>query len=257
MPWRRWRSWNRTERAKSDSHESMNLLDSTGWRRLPPRANPNLSVSWKENALADARPITAARFWSKVDVSPDNSACWNWRGSADRYGYGRFRTPSPARNIVKAHRLAYELFYGVDLGDRHALHSCDNPRCCNPHHIRPGSHAENMTDMRSKGRRAGVGGAAGERNPNARLTAADVAEIRRRIAMGEPGRAIAKDFPVTESAISRIKVGGCWEAQTATDSVNCPVKRSRGAPHGGGVSPDKSTGWMGAEGGLEPPTRGL
>lgn len=29
-----------------------------------------------------------------------------------------------------------------------ALHSCDNPPCCNPRHLRWGTHTENMADRR-------------------------------------------------------------------------------------------------------------
>ncbi len=97
------------------------------------------------------QPSIPERFWPKVDRrSPDE--CWPWLGTHADRGYGRFGLSDPRRN-VPAHRLAGELYYGETMSpELNALHSCDNPPCCNPHHIRPGTQAENMADAIARGR---------------------------------------------------------------------------------------------------------
>lgn len=88
------------------------------------------------------------RFWAKVDRrSPDE--CWEWQGCVSTSGYGR------AGKCGYAHRTAYEISTGQQCGSMFVLHSCDNPRCCNPAHLSLGDAGDNARDMASKGR---VGG---------------------------------------------------------------------------------------------------
>jgi hypothetical protein len=89
-----------------------------------------------------------ARFWSKVKVgAPDE--CWEWQAGKDKFGYGDFGVHSRHRI---ASRVAYEITNGP-LPDRICvLHKCDNPPCCNPRHLFPGTRADNIRDMESKGR---------------------------------------------------------------------------------------------------------
>lgn len=51
---------------------------------------------------------------------------------------------------------------------------------------------------------------AGELNHRAKLTNAAVAQIKRRLALGEKGRTLAREFGVHEVAISQIKNGHSW-----------------------------------------------
>ena len=93
---------------------------------------------------------TISRFWGKVEDGGDNQ-CWPWAGSLDRYGYGQFKAKS--RTAPKrSHRMMWEIVNGPIPAGMAVLHSCDNPRCCNPRHLRIGTHQENMDDKRARNR---------------------------------------------------------------------------------------------------------
>lgn len=87
-----------------------------------------------------------ARFWSKVATTDNPDSCWKWLATG---AYGGFRI---GRKMYMAHRIAYFLIKGEDPGAMELLHSCDNPKCCNPAHLSPGTHLDNMKDMAKKGR---------------------------------------------------------------------------------------------------------
>src|SRR4051812_22074657 len=86
------------------------------------------------------------RFWSKVDKTGE---CWLWTAYRDAAGYGRFGL---AGKVQKAHRVSYELAVGPIPAGAHVLHSCDNPPCVNPDHLRVGSRIDNMRDKFMRGR---------------------------------------------------------------------------------------------------------
>jgi hypothetical protein len=51
------------------------------------------------------------------------------------------------------YRLVYELVKGDNaLEGKIARHTCDNEICCNPNHIVPGDHQQNMDDMKERER---------------------------------------------------------------------------------------------------------
>lgn len=112
----------------------------------------------------------ADRFWSLVDKSGGPDACWPFQGCTIESGYGHIKF----RGVThKAHRLAYDFTHDVPLGDLFGCHTCDNPPCCNPKHIFPGTTQDNTLDMIAKGRHT-----VGARNGNAILNDDIVREIR-------------------------------------------------------------------------------
>lgn len=152
----------------------------------------------------------AQRFWEKVDrngptLRPDLGPCWLWTGATNEHGYGVMR-PTGRRTgpTVKAHRVSAELA-GLYVADRMVLHSCDNPPCVKPTHLRPGDAAENADDMVKRGRTA-----RGSRRPQSKLTEDQVVVIRARAAAGEAHRIIAADYGVTRSTISYVTRKG-WK----------------------------------------------
>ena len=157
---------------------------------------------------------TVLNFWSKSGRQGQNE-CWNWTGAIVR-GYGRFRTSKHTVDI--APRVAYALYYGTPPDERVVCHRCDNPRCVNPHHLFLGSQRENLRDMRMKGRDA-TQDMRGEGNPSARLNWEDVDKIRGRIAEGETNRSIARDYPVSDAMISRIRKNKAWVKPSPTQGA--------------------------------------
>jgi hypothetical protein len=77
--------------------------------------------------------------------------CWEWQGSLNRLGYGRF-TNFDGRRDWLAHRLSYRLFIGEFDEELRVCHSCDNPRCVNPNHLFLGTAKDNTQDSIRKGR---------------------------------------------------------------------------------------------------------
>jgi hypothetical protein len=79
----------------------------------------------------------------------------------------------------------------------------------NQSHLFLGTHAENIADMKSKGR-ARSGGAKGEQMGTAKLTCSKVVEARARVAMGERVGVVAKEMGVTWGALSMAVRGITW-----------------------------------------------
>jgi hypothetical protein len=74
----------------------------------------------------------------KVDPK---TGCWEWQRSKSEYGYGR--KPHRGRNVM-AHRFFYELLVGPVPQGLELDHLCRNPACCNPRHLEPVTHRENI-----------------------------------------------------------------------------------------------------------------
>jgi len=133
------------------------------------------------------------KFWSHVDIKLKNE-CWNWKKSLDINGYGKFGA------YKKAHRVAYKLTYGKIPKGKIVMHKCDNPACCNPHHLRLGTQQDNVTDMINKNRQC-----KGENVQNSKLTKIKVDRIRKMYKSGKYSQQeIGTKFGITQSHIGRI-----------------------------------------------------
>lgn len=142
-------------------------------------------------------------FWDRVDQTAGHEGCWPYQGSRRANGYGRLRIRGKHE---LAHRMAYRFKFGVDPTSFVVMHTCDNPPCCNPHHLVLGNHSDNMADRSRKGRAP---------MHKAILNAADVKRIIERLNLGATGSSLAREFGVGETAISRIKNGRTWTALRA------------------------------------------
>ncbi len=139
-----------------------------------------------------------------VEVVEGMSACWEWTGLRSKRGYGRMRVAGASTDA--AHRYALLTRLGSLDNAETARHRCDNPPCCNPDHLEPGSHLENVCDRNSRGRTA-----VGTQTRSGKLTDEDVVLIRLRAeCSGESCREIAEDFPINEEAVRRVVVGNTY-----------------------------------------------
>jgi hypothetical protein len=138
---------------------------------------------------------------SRISVTP--SGCWVWTGTLNHHNYGIVRI---GEKRLRVHRVMWALKNGTPAPGVKLLHSCDNPPCCNPSHVFPGTQADNMRDMQAKGRKP-----IGSKCPWSILNDATVVEIRRRKLAGASARALAVEFAVSESAVYKIAQGTRWK----------------------------------------------
>lgn len=163
------------------------------------------------------------RFLKRMD-GLSNEACWIWPGAKDSAGYGRMTVcrdgAKPRYRDFFVHRLAI-LFDGrrLDVGEC-ALHSCDNPACCNPRHLRVGTIAENNRDRASRNRKSWPRGSAAG---NAKLTESQVLEIHEQLARGVLFKHIAAKYGVSMTVIGGIRGRGklkCWEHMKPSEALD-------------------------------------
>ncbi|MES2367111.1 MAG: HNH endonuclease [Pseudomonadota bacterium] len=164
------------------------------------------------------------RFFEKVNKDgpipphrPELGKCWVWMAGRLQE-YGCFKGNG---KMQKAHRVSWELHNGKIPDGLFACHKCDYPPCVNPHHLFLGTTQDNTSDRTKKGRsaRGDISGLRqhperaargdnhgsktrpettlkGEKNPNAKITEADVIEIRR-LAGSAPKKEIAKRYGIS------------------------------------------------------------
>jgi hypothetical protein len=142
------------------------------------------------------------RFWALVDKSGE---CWLWTGAQGSTGYGTF---NPGKRLELAHRVSYELTHGPIPPKHFICHRCDTRLCVNPAHLFAGTPSQNTIDARNKGRLK-----VGERHPAAKLTDAQVAEIRAACAAGEHHGPVAIRYGVTRHHVGRLARGTSRRAQ--------------------------------------------
>lgn len=136
-----------------------------------------------------------------------DNGCIEWTASTDLKGYGCFRS-MPGQ--YRAPRVSYILFKGEIPEGLSVLHSCDNPACVNPDHLRVGTPAENSADMVHRGHST-----RGSKQPNAKLDEDSALRIFRDL---RRYKEIAEEYDVSVSTVCAIKKGARWGYVTGTVS---------------------------------------
>lgn len=138
--------------------------------------------------------------WLESAVADPTDECQEWpfarHGRSGEYGEMRFLgVTTPATHVA----LITTGQPRPDPPNDFALHSCDNPPCVNPRHLRWGSRQENADDMLERNRAA-----RGEKIQNSKLTVPEVLEIRTLRIKGLTLQGIAERYGVTKSTVGKI-----------------------------------------------------
>ena len=116
--------------------------------------------------------------------------------STGNHGYAQIWVKD---TMILLHRYMFEQTYGPIPPKMFVCHTCDNRECINPEHLFLGTSADNSRDMAKKGRHG-----------KAILQLKDIPVIRRRLAEGEKGVDLAREYGVVKTCISNIKNRWTW-----------------------------------------------
>lgn len=133
--------------------------------------------------------------WSELR----ETGCREFTGKLRKDGYANFKVKG--RNLL-AHRVAYEVAVGPIPHGLEIRHLCDNRKCINSDHLRPGTRQENVDDCTSQLRHTW-----GEQSGSAKLTADQVYDIR---ASDEKASALADRFRITTKTVGQIRARTRW-----------------------------------------------
>lgn len=159
------------------------------------------SYTHRRHGYVKGQPRRFVRGHYNRDLGPQylvnfTTGCWEWQRSLNHEGYGWLGVGSTAegnRGAALAHRVFYERAKGPIPDGLPLDHLCSNRACVNPDHLEPVTPAENV-----------------RRSKAAKLSEADVAEIRRLAALGWTQVRIGERFGVWHTQVGRIIAGKAW-----------------------------------------------
>lgn len=140
------------------------------------------------------------RFWKYVKKT---DSCWLWTGGCRVGRYGGLGRGPRGTGVVSAHRLSYEINVGPIPTGAVIMHTCDNPLCVNPEHLRVGTQRDNMLDMVAKGRIGKTGPKPGTGAKN-KLTLREAEIVREKYGAGVSQQKLAAEYGIGQATVSRI-----------------------------------------------------
>jgi hypothetical protein len=141
-------------------------------------------------------PGTLEQHWSRYVSDRPVNKCWEWQGTKDKDGYGKF---CHDKKHLRGHRASYIIHHGEIPDGLLVCHTCDNPSCVNPAHLFLGDTRMNTIDMIHK-----------SRGPLQKLNPSDIVEIRKMLAEGYGVEDLAVRYSVHPYTIRRIRNGSRW-----------------------------------------------
>ena len=163
----------------------------------------------KNYKLLFKRKAPLKRFLEKCEFDPETAGkdkCCNWIGSTYRGGYGSF----PNKGIQKAHRVSFQHYIGEIPKGMLVCHTCDNPACVNPLHLRLGTYKDNLNDMINKGRNCNTN-SRGEKNCKAQITEKIVLEIRATPYYKGMVKDLSLKYKVSHQIIRQVYANRTWK----------------------------------------------
>lgn len=143
------------------------------------------------------------RFWRFVEKTDQ---CWKWTGKKNN-GYGVLSKGAKFDGYFLAHRFSWEMHNAEKIPEGMVvMHSCDNPGCTNPAHLKIGTPKDNTKDMIEKGRKKTIA-SFGLKNGQSVLSDEKVRFIR---SSELSSASLAKDLKVSESCINGVRSGRTW-----------------------------------------------
>lgn len=142
------------------------------------------------------------RFWSRVDIG-DPEDCWEWTWGKTKAGYGTMGFKDG--RLFYCHRIAYVLTYGEIPRGLLVIHTCDNPSCVNPAHLKAATNKENILDAQKKDRLA-----KGEKHGSHVLSERQVRQILYLLNLETSIKRLMARYNVSRQTIQDIKYNHTW-----------------------------------------------
>jgi len=150
------------------------------------------------------------RFCEKIVFGKEDE-CWIWEGAIQSSGYGSFGIGEGKTAL--AHRIAYEIEYGVIPDGLCIRHRFDEKLCVNPKHLVVGTIADNNKDMRERGRQA-----SGENNGMSKLTDKQVITMRSDYKFeGKSIKELAVEYEIHYNTARNVIHGNTWKDLPLTE----------------------------------------
>jgi len=139
----------------------------------------------------------------KIRYIIDSKGCWICISHTKSKHRGNYPVLRRHNRHMRMSRYIFELCNGYIDDKKYVMHSCDNPECINPKHLKLGTAWENTQDMIQKGRKP-----VGEEVPAAKLSEDEVIKI---FNDSRGCTTIAKEYGISKKTVLNIRHGKTWK----------------------------------------------